>query len=167
MTKLPTKTLALIIEQLTMERHANAAYSAIAASLSTTPFLGFAKWFYAQGKEELDHAERVFNYIIERGAEPKIEVVEEVAFATKKPTESMNAAAELEASVTEHLVKVGEAAESEGDPLTCQFLIWFLEEQRKSEAVINDFIKQLQLAEGDNAALYLFDHEIGELAEKE
>ena len=31
MTKLPTKTLALLIEQLTMERHANAAYSAIAA----------------------------------------------------------------------------------------------------------------------------------------
>jgi len=67
MTKLPTKTLALLIEQLTMERHANAAYSAIAASLSTTPFLGFATWLYAQGKEELDHAERVFNYIKSRG----------------------------------------------------------------------------------------------------
>lgn len=165
MTKIPAKVLSLLQEQLTTERHANAVYLAIAASLSQTAFHGFTEWFEVQGHEEYLHFKKVFAYLVERNEMPEIGSTENVSIDVKEPLEAMRQALALEVSVTESINAICEAADEEGDESTEEFLLWFIREQRESEKKIQEWILKLELAGKDACALLKLDEEADDEAD--
>lgn len=168
MTKLPPNVLALLQNQLTAERHAHAAYSSLAASLYVTPYRGIAALFYEAANEEISHFRRIFEYLADRGEAPVIGAVEAATVDASSPIAAFQSALKLEMAVTQMLNGIAKAAgdNDNGDPATCEFLLYFVKEQAESEATLQHFIDRLTLAASDPCALLVVDKEAHDLAFK-
>ena len=62
---------AALNAQINEEIHSAYIYLAMAAESDRLGLPGFNNWFKKQYSEELSHADRFFNYILERGGEVK------------------------------------------------------------------------------------------------
>ena len=69
--KITKKVSDLLNEQFYNELYAAHIYFAISASMRLTPYQGVAKWMRMQAKEEMEHAEKIYEYLVERGAQFK------------------------------------------------------------------------------------------------
>jgi len=54
-------------EQINKELFSAYLYLSMAADFESKNLAGFAKWMKAQSAEELNHAMKLFNYVLERG----------------------------------------------------------------------------------------------------
>ena len=64
---LSKKVLDSINEQINKEIYSAYLYLGMSAYAASTGFPGVAGWFYAQWREEIVHAKRMFDYIHKRG----------------------------------------------------------------------------------------------------
>ena len=63
--KITKKVSDLLNEQFYNELYAAHIYFAISASMRLTPYQGVAKWMRMQAKEEMEHAEKIYEYLVE------------------------------------------------------------------------------------------------------
>ena len=93
---------------------------------------GFAKFFMDCAKEENEHAVDIGKYINKRGGRVELYDIEKPTVGWKTGLEAMEAAMELEKSLSEHLFKLGKVASKNADPDT--------------ERLVNDYIcKQVRM----------------------
>lgn len=152
--------------QYNVERQNSAIYSAIANRFDYLNLTGFAKFALNNATEELTHAERIRSYIIDRYGFPVVDALQSV----DPPQADMLTAGRVlfsyalmrEQMTTEAIKTIYDLAEDADDPQTCQFLMWFLEEQTKSEREFTELVAKAQFAEGCPAAVLFLDHELGE-----
>ena len=52
-------------EQINNEMSSSYAYLAMAAWFEQTPYVGFAQWMFAQGREETMHALKFYQYLVD------------------------------------------------------------------------------------------------------
>src|SRR5271157_1119908 len=90
--KLSNKLEKAIIEQINLELSSAYAYLGMAAYFSQTPFTGFAGWMDLQTKEELCHAHKFFDYVVERGGKVSLKAIAEPKVEFKGPLEVFQAA---------------------------------------------------------------------------
>ncbi len=164
--KITKKVSDLLNEQFYNELYAAHIYFAISASMRLTPYQGVAKWMRMQAKEEMEHAEKIYEYLVERGVQFKTSDVrkpETDAFAS--PLEGFRAAYEHEQKVTAQIEKICDAAEEDKDRVTCDFLAWFLKEQVEEENNTFQFVRALEFAGGDKSLVMGVDSWAGKRAE--
>lgn len=152
--------------QITNERSNSAMYWALANRLDFSNLVGMATHMRAASLDETTHAQKFTDYLIDRGAFPTVEVVPAAippdAPMLKIGTLCFAAALQREMQTTEQIKTLHDIAEQADDPQTCQFLLWFLEEQTQSEREYTELVARLQLAEGCAAAVLAMDHELAE-----
>lgn len=54
-------------DQITMELQVTVVYRQLAIEMDVTSLPGFAQWFRAQAAEEITHAERFIDHMVDRG----------------------------------------------------------------------------------------------------
>lgn len=146
-------------EQLTMERQNAAIYDALAAGLELVHWPGSMKFMRASAGEEREHAEKICSYLIDRSWPPYFGVLSECTVIINDDLRLYyQAALEREQATTEALKELHYLAEQEEDPQTCTFLIWFLDEQTKSESELADILQML--ARLDNNGRVVWDGQI-------
>lgn len=164
--KITKKVSDLLNEQFYNELYAAHMYFAISASMRLTPYQGVAKWMRMQAKEEMEHAEKIYEYLVERGAQFKtsdIRKPETDVFAS--PLDGFKAAYEHELKVTAQIEKICDAAEEDKDRVTCDFLAWFLKEQVEEENNTFQFVRALEFAGDDKKLVMGVDSWAGKRAE--
>lgn len=152
--------------QITNERNNSAMYLALANRLDFSNLTGLASHMRAASADELTHAQKFSDYLIDRYAFPVVAPLES-ATPPDGPMLSIGtlcfaAALQREMQTTEQIKTLYDIAEQADDPQTCQFLLWFLEEQTKSEREYAELVARLQFAQGCPAAVLQIDHELGE-----
>lgn len=151
-------------KQMNTERQNSVFYKACEARCDALGLRGFAHWMHRSAKEERAHAQKLFDYLIDRNEVPALDAL--TAYAPPAVT-PQNAAAVLfgeslkkEQANTQAINYLYGLADEVKDPQTCVFLHWFVNEQTDSEATLYDIITQLNLIRDDAAAILRLDHRL-------
>lgn len=121
---------------------------------------GFANWFKKQANEEMEHAEKISKYLIERGesfeyADIKLEKVE-----YKDVREPLVKQLAHEKLVTGLILNLYKVADETLDVAAKIFLNWFVEEQVEEENNARALIEKIDLVGMGGVAIYQLDKEL-------
>jgi len=136
-------------------------YLAMAAQSTQLSLKGFAVWFDVQVKEELFHAQKTYEYILDRDAKVVLGAIEKPPASFKSVKEMFVKTLEHERFVTASINKVLTLARKENDHATEAVLQWFVTEQVEEESSVGDVLAQLKLIGSDGSGLYMLDREMG------
>jgi len=154
------KVLDSFNEQVNKEFFSAYMYLSMAAYFESINLKGFANWMHVQAKEEVTHAMKFFNYIIQRGGNVKLEAINKPQIEWASPVSVFNDALKHEKFVTNSINNLVTIAGDEKDYASLNFLQWFVSEQVEEEDNANTIIQQLKLA-GEGSGLFLLDQELG------
>jgi len=146
--------------QMNRELYSAYLYMSMAAWAAHENLKGFANWFGIQTKEELIHAEKFYNYIIEQGGRAVMDAIE-------APPEDFSSGADLfektlahEKIVTGLVNDLVAQARKENDFATEGFLQWFVTEQIEEEATPAEILGKLKLVGKDGRGILMIDSEL-------
>jgi ferritin len=149
-------------EQIKHELYAAYLYLSMAGSFEVANLTGFAHWMRQQSREELEHALKFFNFLLDRGEHPELRSIEAPPYAFRSPLDTFEQALEHEKEVTGHINTLYELAVREGDLPAQVMLHWFVSEQVEEEKSATEIVERLRMAGEDSAALLLLDSELGD-----
>ncbi len=164
--KLSSKLERLLNDQINLELCSAYAYFGMAAYFEHTAFTGFGKWMEIQSREELGHAHRFFEYLVERGGRITLEAIPEPKYDFKSPLDAFKTSLGHEQKVSAAICAIYEAASGEKDYATLSFLKWFLDEQVEEEKNVGEILAKLELVGDHLSALYQIDQQAGRRAEE-
>lgn len=144
------------------ERYASAVYMALGANLDANQWPGMALFMAKSSGEEMVHAAKFLQYIIDRNAAPKVDALPspDAPDPTAEPPEVFAAALDLERQVSQEIINLYYEAHQARDFATVSFLEYFLDEQVKSERELTQIVADLDRADCP-AALLMIDRELG------
>ena len=161
--RISPKVEAMLNEQISVEYTAAYLYKHMATWANYTGYKGAACYMTQHYEEELEHADRLYCYMLDRGAMPKTPTIKAPSIALKSLKELFNAALDHEIKVTESYIKACDIAMSDKDKVTAEFLRDYISEQRDEEGQFIDILDRLDLI-GTDKPEYFLDLE---LAKKE
>jgi ferritin len=144
-------------DQLNLELASGYAYLGMAAHFANGPFTGFAKWMQLQSKEEMEHADKFFDYIVDRGGKVTLQAVPQPKSEYSSVLEVFEASLGHEQKVSAAICKIYEAAQAEKDYPTLSFLKWFLDEQVEEEKSVGEMVTRLQFIGDNHNGLFQLD----------
>ncbi|MDR2947096.1 MAG: ferritin [Candidatus Adiutrix sp.] len=157
---LSKKMTAAINSQVVAELYSSYLYVAMGAWLQTEGYLGAAHWMGLQAREEVFHATKFYNYLLERGAEVKLGAIEAPPFKWKSALEVFEKSYAHEQKVTALIHNLMSLAKAESDHAAEIFLQWFVTEQVEEESSVQEIIQKYKLAAGQGAGLFMIDQEL-------
>jgi len=152
-------------EQIVAEFSAAYLYLAMSAHFDDQNYNGFARWMRAQAEEELQHAMRLYGYLLDRGGRVELGPVPAPPSEFGSPLEIFEATLEHEQQVTKNIHEIYRLARERQDYPTEIELQWFVTEQVEEEDSAQLAVEQLRRAGADVSALMLLDHQFGQRTE--
>jgi len=149
-------------EQINKELFSAYLYLSMAADFESKNLAGFAKWMKAQSAEELNHAMKLFNYVLERGGHVELMAIEKPQQTWESPLKGFQDAYDHERFITQSIYSLLEIAQSAKDYGTMEFLQWYVKEQVEEEAHAEHVMKKLEMINDAPAGLLMLDHELGQ-----
>ncbi|NOZ93207.1 MAG: ferritin [Acidobacteria bacterium] len=147
-------------EQIHAEFFSSYLYLAVAAWFNDQHLDGFAAWFEAQAKEELEHGIKLFHHIMDRGGTVVLEAVDKPKAGWENPSEAVKAVLEHERYITGRINALADLATKENDHATAVFLHWYISEQVEEEATADRLFNQTAMVEGSPNGLLMLDREL-------
>lgn len=149
-------------KQLNAELYAAYLYFAIGAWFEGQNLEGFAAWMKSQAFEEMSHAMRFYNHILERGGKVELYAIAKPEGKWSTPVEAFQAAYEHELKVTGMINDLVDLANAEKDNAALIGLLhWFIEEQIEEEDQTLKAVEKLKMVEGSKQGLFMLDKEMG------
>ncbi len=148
-------------DQINEELSSYYIYLSMEAYFESESLDGFATWMDLQAKEEMEHAMRIFRYLIDRGARVKLQSIEEPKADWNSPLEAFEDAYEHEQYITRKISELVDLAEEEDDKATLNMLDWFVEEQVEEEASTEAIVEKLALVGESGPGLLALDRTLG------
>ncbi|MFK7767104.1 MAG: ferritin [Mariniblastus sp.] len=151
---------AALNNQINEELQSAYIYLGKAAQADRLGLPGFSNWFKMQYQEELAHADKFFNYILERDGEVKLEALAAPKVESATPLSLFEDALKHEQHISACIFKLKDLARAESDHATDVFLEWFVSEQVEEEANARGVIDQLKMVDGNKNGLFMIDREL-------
>ncbi len=146
--------------QINAETYSSYLYWSMSSALMEMNLPGFANWMRVQALEEMTHAEKFFNYTIERGGRVNLAAIEGPQTDWKDIEAIFKNVQSHEAHVTGLINGLMDLALAEKDHAGAMFLQWFVNEQVEEEANAAEILGKLKVAGTTSAALYMLDKEM-------
>lgn len=159
--ELPPKVLDAMNDQLNGELVSWYDYLAMSAWLDKRSFPGAASWMRAQAAEEMAHAMRFYDFILDRNGRIHLQDVPEPRSEFASVLEAFEAAYAHEQDVTSALIELHELSVNERDYVSHAFLQEFLMEQVEEEKSASTVVDKLRMAGNDPGALLALDRDLG------
>ena len=150
-----------INEQIKYELYSAYMYLAMSADCSDRNLTGFANWMRMQAQEEVEHAMRFYDFLIERGGRVELHGIDKPPFEFGSPLEIMEQSLEHERFVTSRINGLYDLAHEENDRPALVMLQWFITEQVEEEASIDEIVQRMKMFGADGAALFMLDRDLG------
>jgi ferritin len=141
-------------KQINEEMFSSYLYLSMSAYFESSSLLGFAHWMKIQAQEEMFHAMKFYNYILERGGNVELQAIAE---PKKEWTSVLNAFEEAlahEEHITGCINDLMGVAMEEKDHASQNLLKWFVDEQVEEEATANEIVDKLKMI-GDHGPMLL------------
>lgn len=147
--------------QIRNEYYSSYLYLSMSAYCESRNFPGFASWLRKQSEEELVHAMKLFDYMLDRGGRVALESIDRPPSEFGTLLEVFEELFEHEREVTGMINSLYDLALSQNDHATAVALHWFIEEQVEEEKSAEEVVEKLKLAADNGAALMILDAELG------
>ena len=152
-------------EQILKEYYSSYLYLAMSAYLEAQNLPGMAKWTRIQSQEELGHAMKLFDHVVDRGGRVTLAAIQQ-------PPQEYGTALELFQQVLHHEEHVTAsihalyalAVKAEDYPAQVM-LQWFVTEQVEEEKSAVLVVEQLKAVGESKASLMLLDRHLGKRGE--
>ncbi len=156
------KIAGLINKQIGNEQFAAQSYLSMSAWFAIRDLNGIANYFRVQSKEELMHADKMYDFLINVGHPVVLSEIPKPSHDFQSEIEIFEKALEQEKEVTKDIFTIMKAANDEGDFATISFLQWFVNEQVEEEASASQLIAKMKMVNDNPSALFLFDQELAQ-----
>lgn len=150
-----------INSQIKNEYYSSYLYLSMAAYCESINFAGFAAWLRNQSEEELTHALRFFDYMLDRDGRVVLDTIAKPPSEFGSLLEMFQQVLDHEKEVTGMINRLYEIAVAENDHATTVELQWFIKEQVEEEKSASDMVENIKLAGDNSAALLMLDRQLG------
>lgn len=149
-------------EQVNAELYSAYLYLSMEAYFHDAALAGFANWMRIQTQEEVVHAMKIYDYVVERGGRVVLKAIARPQVTWKSPLDAFKVAYKHEQKVTGLINGLVDLAIKEKDHATNSFLQWFVDEQVEEEASVGDIVQKLKLVERAPGGLFMLDKELAQ-----
>ena len=150
---------AVLDEAVHSELYASNLYKHVANQLQRLGYFGAQKFFLKESADELAHYQLHVDFQNDVGTVAKVPMIEAMNESIKTLSDAIELGYETELELYENYKDWYE--QSSTDPVVQQFLLQFLEFQRKSVGEYGDLLARIQLVDQDKAGMLLIDQELG------
>lgn len=147
--------------QITLEFEASIVYRQLAIEMDLQALPGMAAWLRHQADEEIVHANKFIDHLLDRDNHPLIGDVNASKEQIGSALEAFQAALKHEQKVSESIRDLYRKAEEAGDLDSRPLLNWFLTEQIEEEATVSEIVDRIELTGDDGPGLLRLDEELG------
>ncbi len=147
--------------QINAELYSAYIYLSMAAYFESKDLPGMANWMTAQAQEEVAHAMKIYQHIVERGGRVTLAAIEGPPTEWASPAAVFEAAYKHEQHVTKLIHDLVALSIQENDYASKSMLDWFVDEQVEEEASASAIVAKLQMIGDHGPALLVLDHELG------
>ena len=145
-TSIASTVLAELNRQLNHELSAAHAYQALAIWCAARNFTGFASFFAKQASEEREHAEKMIQHLLDRGATPELSALPGPGRDLAALLDVALQAQAMEQANTRGINTVYEAALAAKDYPAQVLMHWFINEQVEEEAWAAEMVDRVKSA---------------------
>lgn len=160
--KLSDKMIKKLNEQIQHELLNEHFYWSCASYFDFLDLDNIAKYFRLHAAEEKTHAERFYDYINENGGRAIIPEVKKPICDFKNIVHPFELSVIAEEDTSKNIREISKLAAEEQDHRTIHFIHSFELEQQEEEDLWNYNLSRAKLAEKDNGALLILDHEMAQ-----
>ena len=158
--KLNDKLEAAFNEQITLEFEASLVYRQLAIELELKDLPGMAAWLRHQADEEIVHANKFIDNLVDRGNHAQIGKINSPQLDTASALDVFKAAYAHEQRVSESIRALYRTTEEAGDLDSRPLLNWFISEQIEEEATVSEIVGRLEMIGDDGTGLLRLDSEL-------
>ncbi len=158
------KLLEELNEQMNREFESAYLYLAMAAYFDSDNWKGTAHWLRLQAREELEHAMKFYDHILEIGGKPLLKNISQPPTEWKGHLDAFQAALEHEKSITRHIHQLYDKAMEEKSHATTIFLQWFITEQVEEENSAEEIVMLLKRVGDQPQGMFMIDRQLGSRA---
>lgn len=157
---LSKKVVELLNQQINKEFYSAYLYLDFSNYYDGLGLDGFANWYKVQAQEERDHAMLFLQYMQNNGEKVVLEAIDKPSIDLSSAKAVLEEGLKHEQYVTSLIHNIYDAAYSDKDFRTMQFLDWFVKEQGEEETNADNLIKKFELFGDDPKSLYMLDNEL-------
>jgi ferritin len=147
-------------EQIKNELESYYIYLSMAAWLHSKALDGMGHWMRVQAHEEMLHAMKFFNHLIDRGGKVALKDLKQLKVQWKSPLEVFQDALEHEKFISKKINDLMSVARQEKEYASEPLLAWFTDEQIEEESNANKITEQLEMVGADKSGLLMLDREL-------
>jgi ferritin len=148
-------------DQINAELYSAYLYMSMNAYFKSINLDGFAAWMQAQTVEETEHAQKLYDYVNQRGGRVVLGAIDAPPRDWTSPLAVFEDTLTHEQKVTGLINNLMEIALAEKDHATQIFLQWFVTEQVEEEESVGGVLEQLKLMGAAQGGLFMLDRELG------
>lgn len=149
-------------KQLNSEIYSSYLYVSMAAQCKADDLDGFAAWLEAQAQEEMIHAAKFYNFIIQRGGRVKLAGIDGPQVEWETPLAVIEDTLAHEQKVSAMINDLMEITIAQKDHATQIFLQWFVTEQVEEEESVGMVLAKIKRVKDSAQGMYLLDQELGQ-----
>jgi ferritin len=151
-----------INKQINAELWSAYLYLSMSAYFESINLGGFANWMRVQAQEEVGHAMKFYNHVIERRGRVTVTAISAPPVSWKSPLNAFEESFKHEQKVTGLINDIANMAIAEKDHATASMLKWFIDEQVEEELSTDAIVQKLKLIGANTGGLYILDRELAE-----
>lgn len=147
-------------EHLKLEFRASHEYLAMSIWLAEHDLPGFASWMRKQSSDELLHAQRIIDHLVERDEKAVLPAIAAPPMTWKSAEALCAHVLKNEQDVTASINDLCAVAEQTKDRPATVMLQWFVNEQMEEEAAARAVLGRIRLAGNTGVGLLMVDQEL-------
>jgi ferritin len=152
-------------DQIQKEYYSSYLYLAMAAQLEAQNLPGAAKWTRIQSQEELTHALKLFDHVVDRGGRVTLAAIQQPPTEYGSALQLFKEVLKHEQQVTASIHALYALAGKEQDYPAQVMLQWFVTEQVEEEKNAAQVVEQLKVVGDSKTSLMLLDRHLGKRGE--
>ena len=149
-------------EHLALEFGAAHQYLALAIWCELNDLPGFASWLKLQSTDELSHAHRIIDHLLERDLKVSLPAISEPTSDWPSALPAIETVLENEQRVTRSSEALHDLADKIHDRPATLLLQWCTQEQMEEENVVRSILGRLRLAGDTGLGLLLIDQDLSQ-----
>lgn len=156
------KMVEAINKQMNAELYSSYLYLSMSAYFEAEDLSGFANWMRVQAKEELSHAMKFYDYLVQRGARVTLTEIEAPPKEWDSALAVFEHVYEHEQMVTGLINGLVDLAISLSDHATNNFLQWYVAEQVEEEESASGVLQKVRMAGETPSGIFMVDNELSQ-----
>lgn len=150
-----------INNQIAAEFHSAYVYLSMSAYFQSINLPGSAHWMRLQYQEEMGHALKLYDYVLDREGTVVLQSIKQPASKFKSTLDVFQQALEHEKEVTKMINSLYALTLKENDYAAQIQLQWFITEQVEEEKNAGAIVEQLKMIGDNKSALLYLDRQLG------